>query len=164
MSAVLVLVVAPSPWLTLTPGTIADPPAGYQGALGGSSAMFTASYQLAAEVRRFVPNAGYRGEQLLVCWSAETNLTLEVVSLFHAGPNLLPGFCPMVGEPAIQEILSRKAAQLLVVSAVPLDASTVMTHLRQFHPVLARHAVFRSGKYVCRVWLIELPRYLHAER
>jgi hypothetical protein len=160
MSAILAMTVAPSPWLTITPGTTVDPPTGYAGALGGSSARFVASYRLAAEVRHLVPNAKYPGEQLLTCWSAETNLTLQVISVFHAGPNLVPGRCPAIAGPAIQLIRSRRAAQLLVVSNTGLDAQILMARLRQLDPVLARHAVLRSGRYTCWVWLIEFPRYL----
>ena len=161
MAALLVLTIAPSPSLALTRGIVPDPAAGYDGALGGSATKYIAFYQLAADVRGFVPSATYPGEQLLVCWSIETAMTLEILSIYHAGPNILPGFCPAkIGRDAIQEIVSRKAAQLLVVDIARLNIGTLMTRLRWLSPELVRHAVFRSGGFAAGVWLIQFPRYL----
>jgi hypothetical protein len=165
MAALFVLTIAPSPSLALTRGIVPDPPAGYEGALGGSATKYIAFYQLAADVRGFVPNASYSGEQLLICWSIETSMTLEIVSIYHAGPNIVPGFCPAkIGRDAVQEIVSRKSAQLLVVDIARLDIGALMTRLRGLSPELVRHAVFRSGGYAAGVWLIQFPRYLENPR
>jgi hypothetical protein len=163
MAALLVLTTAPSPSLALTRGVVADPSAGYEGALGRSATKYVAYYQLAADVRGFVPNASYRGEQLLLCWSIETSMTLEILSIYHAGPDILPGFCPArIGRGAIQEIMSRKADQLLVVDIARLDIGTLMKRLRPLNPELVRHTVFWSHGYAAGVWLIQFPRYLEA--
>ncbi|HXW79830.1 MAG TPA: hypothetical protein VEJ84_10040 [Acidimicrobiales bacterium] len=161
MAALLVLTVAPSPPLALTRGIVADPSTGYQGALGGSASAYVAYYQLAADVRGFVPKATYPGEQLVACWSIETPMTLEILSIFHAGPNILPGLCPgRIGRQAVQEIMSRRAAQLLVVDIARFDIGTLMSRLRSLNPQLVRHAVFWSNGHAAGAWLIQFPRYL----
>jgi hypothetical protein len=156
--AITALTVAPNPTSADPPGTVFDPPTGYQGALGGSSRTVVEDYRLEAAVRRLVPNATYAGEQLVDCLPGSSGLGTQLIGLFHTSINHLPGPCPAIDPQARAEIRTRNVAQL--VAMVPdgrLDVAVLIEHLAQLHPRLARTASLRSGAESVQVAVIDFP-------
>lgn len=161
LAALLVLTVAPAPQHPTFAHTVYDPVAAYDQALGGRAGRLVDTYRLEYELRRWVPNATYRGEQLLTCVSStHSSFDTDMIGLFHAGDNVLPGSCPRVGPGGLYTVATRQAAQLLVVSPHPMHIGVLMARLAPVDPVLARHTRLRSGRLSCWAWLIEFPRYL----
>ena len=161
LAALLVLTVAPAPQHPTFAHTVYDPVAAYDQALGGRASRLVDTYRLEYELRRWVPNATYRGEQLLTCMSStHSSFDTDMIGLFHAGDNVLPGSCPRVGPGGLYTIATRQAAQLLVVSPHPMRIGVLMARLAPVHPVIARRTRLRSGRLSCWAWLIEFPRYL----
>jgi hypothetical protein len=157
LGAVMVLTVAPNPSARL-PGTVFDPPTGYQGALGGSSRTALEDYRLAQAVRHVVPNATYQGEQLVDCLPHISALGLQLIGLFHTGINYLPGRCPTVGPRDRAEIRSRNAAQLVAMAPNQrLDVPVLLEHLAHLHPRLVRFAHLHSGTQSVQVAVIDFP-------
>ncbi len=161
LAAVLVLTVAPTPKYAPLPNTVYDPLTGYDQALGGAAGRLVDEYRIEYEARRWVPNATYRGEQLLTCLTDPSSAReFKVAALFHAGDSMLPGTCPRISDAAVDLIVSRKAAQLLVVSKGPLRIGELLHRLAPLGAVLARHTELRAGRVSCWLWLVEVPRYL----
>ena len=180
VASVLVLTVAPSPAQAQLPGTVFDPPTGYDHALGGSSTVAIEDYRLEAEVRRLVPNATYRGEQLVTCLAASsppgTNQSgtgsggtgrfgMQLIGLFHTSINALPSSCPDISAAAIAEIRARNVAQLVAMDPTgshptgfrPLDVGELLSRLAPLHPRLARFADLRSGSQMVQVAVVDFP-------
>ena len=129
----------------------------------GSAARLVDQYRLEHEVRRWVPNATYRSEQLLTCrTSGHDALELQLIGLFHAEDNLLPGLCSRVPRAARRTVAGRHAAQLVVIAVRPMRIGPLLARLAPLHPVVARHGVLRAGPLECRLWLVEIPAYLSA--
>jgi MFS family permease len=158
LGALMVLTVAPNPTSAKLPGTVFDPPTGYQGALGGSWRTAADDYRLEQAVRRLVPNATYQGEQLVDCFPSSGLLEAQLIGLFHSSVNTLPGGCPNLGPAARAEIRSRNVAQLVVMTPNErLDVPVLMQHLAGLHPRLARFASLHSGTESVQVALIDFP-------
>ena len=161
LAAVLVLTVAPTPEYTPLPNAVYDPLTGYDQALGGAAGRLVDEYRIEYEARRWVPNATYRGEQLLTCLTDPSSAReFKVAALFHAGDNMVPGTCPRISDAAVDMIARRKAAQLLVVSKGRLHIGELLHRLAPLGAVLARHTELRAGRVTCWLWLVEMPRYL----
>ncbi|HTU95497.1 MAG TPA: hypothetical protein VMF14_06620 [Solirubrobacteraceae bacterium] len=158
LAAVMVLTVAPHPASARLAGTVFDPPTGYQGALGGSAQTAVDDYRLLEAVRRVVPNASYRGEQLVDCLPHPSSLGLQLIGLFHTSINYLPGRCPAVGPAARAEIRLRNAAQLVAMAPDQrLAVRVLLRHLAALHPRLERFASLRSGTESVQVAVIDFP-------
>lgn len=163
-AAILLLTVAPSPPHPSLPGTIYDPATNYDQALGGDARPLVDDYRLEHAARRWVPNATYRGEQLVTCTtSTSSTLEMDIAGLFHASDNLLPGTCPDLSPAAVDTVGRRKAAQLLVISTHPIDIATTLNQLRPLGAVLARHTHLHAGPAGCWLWLIEVPQYISSD-
>lgn len=158
LGAIMVLTVAPNPPAAALPGTVFDPPTGYQGALGGSSLTAVDDYRLEAAVRRVVPNATYQGEQLVDCLPHPSSLGTQLIGLFHTSINVLPDPCATVGPLARAEIRSRNVAQLVAMTSNErLDVAALMQRLAQLHPRLVRFASLHSGTESVQVAVIDFP-------
>jgi hypothetical protein len=158
LSAITLLTVAPRPATARPSGTVYDPPTDYQGALGGSWRTAADDYRLEAAVRGVVPNATYRGEQLVDCLPRPSVLGTQLMALFHTSVNILPGRCPNLGRVASAEIPSRDVAQLVAMAPNGrLDTNSLMQHLAHLHPHLVRFARLRSGTESVQVAVIDFP-------
>jgi hypothetical protein len=158
LGALMALTVAPNSTSAKLPGTVFDPPTGYQGALGGSWRTMADDYRLEQAVRRLVPNATYQGEQLVDCFPYPSPLEAQLIGLFHSSVNTLPGGCPNLGPAARAEIRSRNVAQLVAMAPNErLDLPLLMQHLAQLHPRLVRFASLHSGTESVQVAVIDFP-------
>ncbi len=161
LAGLLVLTVTPSPTLPVLQGTVPDPYPSYAGTLGGPAGRLVDVYLLEHQVREWVPNATYLGEQLVTCRSSTRSLLqLYLIGMFHAGINLVPGTCPRVGPGVRREIADRKAAQLLVISTRPIHLDELLGRLAPLGPRVAKRGHLEEGKVGCWLWLIDFPRYL----
>ena len=157
----LVLTVSPTVSHKMLPNTaVDDPPTAYNTALGGKATQLIANYRFISKIHAFTGNATYPGEQLLTCLTVVNEETTDAMGQFHAWFDLLAGQCQNMTSADVQAIEARHAAQVLAISAQPMNLQRVLTSLAVLHPFLARKTVVRSGPYDMRLWLIEIPRYL----
>jgi len=161
LASLLLLTIVPSPPLPPYPHVVYDPATSYDEALGGRADRLVDQYRLEYLTLRFVPEPTYRGEQLLTCRNSTTSgLDLQLIGLFHAGVNLLPGTCPRVPRSALRTVVERRAAQILMVSARPVPVGPLLRRLASLHPRVVRHVRLNVGNRSCWLWLIDIPRYL----
>jgi hypothetical protein len=158
LGAVLALTVAPHPASARLPGTVYDPPTGYQAALGGSWSLYEDDYRLEQEVRGVVPNATYTGEQLVDCLPRASGLGLDLIALFHTGINYLPTPCPYINPAALAELRSRHVAQLVAMAPNGrVHVSALLGFLIPLHPRLVRFVRLRAGSQSVQVAVVDLP-------
>jgi hypothetical protein len=161
LAVLLALTVTPNQSAASLPGTVFDPPTGYQDALGGSSRTLVDDYRLEQEARHVIPNATYHGEQLLDCVSGYSSLSREMVGMFHNSINDLHDRCPRVGVRGMRKIRRRNAAQIVYMTPDRhLRLRQLMEHLAPVHPRIARVARLRSGSESVQLAVIDLPAAL----
>ena len=158
LCAVMVLTVAPSQHHGHLQGTVYDPPTSYAGAFGGRSGRLVDDYRLEAAVRRAVPDASYRGEQLVDCLQTRNTLGDNLTALFHTAVNYLPGPCSDLGAGARRTIRRRDVAQLVAMAPHGgLDVDAVLARLAGLHPRVTRLTELRSGVASVELAIIDFP-------
>jgi 4-amino-4-deoxy-L-arabinose transferase-like glycosyltransferase len=159
--SLLVLTVAPSPAHKPLPGLagFGDPPSDYAGALGDRAAGNLAIdwYEVSTDLPRFVGNATYQGEQLLMWYPwTQIKLLIEPTGIYHAAfDSLQPGFPQLTAEDQ-QKLFNRRPAELLLMSTTGAQFLTAFHALGAYRPVLLRTTVIRHGSAVLHAWLILL--------
>jgi hypothetical protein len=156
----LALTVAPTVANGQLPGTVFDPPAGYATALGGRAAAFVDEYRVTAQLPRFVGDATYRGEQLLMWWPwADRRTLMQPVGMYHAGFNTLPADPPGMTPAIVAMLNQRRAPELLLLSTTGSEFPAALRALGPFKPSLIRETTLRSGHVAIHMWLVWLAAF-----
>ena len=153
--------------LTVTPtqharlrGTVVDTFPAYAHTLGGNDAVDIDLYSITTQLPAFVGPPAYSGERLVTWWSDnEIALLREPIGIFHAFINSVPSDLGVLIAPGRQWIEQNKPAQVLLMSFNGAQFPESLAQLDEFHPVLVRAGVVRSGSLALHLWLVDLTVY-----
>jgi hypothetical protein len=156
----LVLTVAPYEVHAPLWGVSTDPLPRFAGTLGGTVSDLIDQYRVATELPKFVGNSTYPDEQLLMWYPpGDRARILELIGMYHAAYNSLPGWPTSLTPQAAGVLLRRRPAEILVFDSV--DFSATLQALAPYEPTLLRATVLKSGTFTAHAWLVWLGAYGH---
>jgi hypothetical protein len=159
---ILVLTVAPipnHPQLPNTANTAYEPAPAYSSALGGPWGTYLDSYRIDAALPRFVGQASYRGEQLLIWRMTSQYYVRYAAGMYHDGSNSLRSKSSRLGGADRQWIESRRPAELLFLSNSARPFPKALRQLAAFQPIRTHAGKLRAGPLTLHVWVIRLGAY-----
>jgi hypothetical protein len=163
--AALVLTVAPIPQHKALPGTVPDPVAAYNTALGGSAADLIANYEIATQLPLFAGPA-YNGERLVVWWPLPDHgfPYTEYVGIFHGLFNSLESNPPSMSHWTKRILTDRRPAEVLLLDSSAALFPQDIRALAHYRPLVLKTGTLRSGSLILHVMLLRLRLYYHPPR
>jgi hypothetical protein len=164
-AAVLVLTVTPIPNHPQLPNTARaayEPAPAYSSALGGPWGTYLDSYRIDAALPRFVGQAVYGGEQMLIWRMTSFYYVRYAAGMYHDGSNSLRSKSSRLGPADRQWIEQRRPAEMLFLSNSARPFPKALRQLAAFQPIRTRAGSLRAGPLTLHVWVIRLGAYYHS--